>query len=297
MRFRSFDGLRTFIQVAKHVSFTAASNELNLTKGAVSYQINRLESELGFKVFDRQKKGIEITDQGRKLLQIAQSAFDDLERGIEDIRRAESSDITIGMSTYFASRWLSPRLMNFLVEHADIGLRIQPLIDLIDLRKVDIDMAIRWGKGDWSDADTVIELIFPCPAMLSAGIEIYRQIETEGIEVAIARQTLLDDRDDSLAWQDWFRTAGLDMVAGNKNLVIPDPNVRVQAVIDNQGVALNDALINSEVNQGLIKQFREVTLNDYGYYLVYPKKALEQPAVLAFRDWVMQEAVTESVQI
>ncbi len=51
MRFRSFDGLRTFIQVAKHLSFTAASNELNLTKGAVSYQINRLESELGFKVF------------------------------------------------------------------------------------------------------------------------------------------------------------------------------------------------------------------------------------------------------
>jgi DNA-binding transcriptional LysR family regulator len=295
MRFRSFDSLRTFILVAKYLSFTAASNELNLTKGAVSYQINRLESELGFKVFDRQKKGIEITDQGRRLLQIAQSAFDDLERGIEDIRRVDSSDITIGMSTYFASRWLSPRLMNFMVEHTDIGLRIQPLIDLIDLRKVDIDMAIRWGKGDWSDANTITELIFPCPAMLSAGTEVYRQIESEGIEGAIAKQTLLNDRDDSSAWIDWFQAAGLDMITINKKLVIPDPNVRVQAVIDNQGVALNDALVSNEINQGVIRQYSDVRLDEYGYYLVYPQRALEQPAVLAFRDWIMREAETESI--
>ncbi len=292
MRFRSFDGLRTFIQVAKHLSFTAASNELNLTKGAVSYQINRLESELGFKVFERQKKGIEITHQGRKLLQIAQSAFDDLERGIEDIRRAESSDITIGMSTYFASRWLSPRLMNFMAAHSEIGLRIQPLIDLTDLRKVDIDMAIRWGKGDWQGSDNNIELIFACPAILSAGETIFQRIQSDGIEAVVTSATLLNDRDGSLAWQDWFKAAGLDSVAGKNNLVIPDPNVRVQAVIDNQGIALNDRLVKNEVDQGVIKQYDEVTLDDYGYYLVYPHGALEQPALRLFRDWIMHAAAT-----
>ena len=152
-------------------------------------------------------------------------------------------------------------------------------------------MAIRWGKGDWPDTDTITELIFPCPAMLTAGIEVYRQIETEGIEAAIENQTLLDDRDDSSAWKDWFQAAGLDMISGNKNLVIPDPNVRVQAVIDNQGVALNDALVSNEINQEVIRQYSEVSLDEYGYYLVYPMKALEQPAVLAFRDWIMREAV------
>lgn len=73
-------------------------------------------------------------------------------------------------------------------------------------------------------------------------------------------------------------------------LVIPDPNVRVQAVIDNQGVAINDVLVGSEVSQGVLHLYENVVLEDYGYYLVYPEQALEQPAVRAFRDWVIGEA-------
>ena len=294
MKFRSFDNLRAFNRVASHLSFTAAAVELNLTKGAVSYQMTHLEDDLGFKVFHRRKQGIELTEQGRLLLTASRQAYSDLEKAIGDIRKSDSQDITIGMSTYFASRWLSPRLMRFLASHEDIGLRIQPLVDLIDLRRVDIDLAIRWGKGNWKDANTTIERLFPCPAMLTAGIALYDRIKQQGIEVALANMPLLDDRDGSHAWQDWFETAGLPKIDHHKKLVIPDPNVRVQAVIDNQGVALNDALVNNEVKQGLIKQYDAVQLTDYGYYLVYPENALELPALRAFRDWVIGEAVSAS---
>ena len=290
MRFRFFDNLRAFIQVAQHQSFTAASKELNLTKGAVSYQMTHLEDDLGFKVFHRRKKGIELTEQGRLLLTASRQSYSDLEKAISNIRKTDSQDITIGMSTYFASRWLSPRLMRFMASHADVNLRIQPLIDLIDLSEVDIDVAIRWGKGDWQSSNEKVERIFSCPAILSAGMAIYQQIKREGIETTINKVKLFDDRDGSHAWQDWFDKAGFEYVARNNNLVIPDPNVRVQAVIDNQGVALNDALIDSEINQGVIKQYTEVTLDDYGYYLVYPYAALEQPALRSFRDWIMSEA-------
>ena len=74
------------------------------------------------------------------------------------------------------------------------------------------------------------------------------------------------------------------------NLVIPDPNVRVQAVIDGQGIALNDNLIADEIAAGQLSRVSEVELADYGYYLAYAAGALEVPALKAFRDWIVGEA-------
>jgi DNA-binding transcriptional LysR family regulator len=290
MRFRSFDHLRLFNVVARHLSFTTAATELNLTKGAVSYQIRQLEDELGFEVFSRRKRGIELTVNGQKLLFASKAAFNDLESEINHLRQQGSQHITIGMSTYFASRWLSPRLMNFMASHSEIGLRIQPLIDLTDLSVSDIDMAIRWGKGDWSDKDTATELILSCPAKPTAGPIIAEAIEAEGIESALAGQTLLHDLDGSRAWLDWYLAAGLSYPPDRDDLVIPDPNVRVQAVIDNQGIALNDSLVGPELAAALLFQISSVELNDYGYYLVYPEGRLNNPAMKAFRDWIMLEA-------
>lgn len=290
MRFRCFNNLRVFVQVAQHRSFTSAANELKLTKGAVSYKISQLESDLRFKLFDRKKQGIDLTEQGRQLLGISRQAYANLERGIDEIRKSDNQEITIGMSTYFASRWLSPRLMRFMADHPDVNIRIQPLIDLIDLNEVSIDVAIRWGKGDWNHPHEIAELIFPCPAMLCAGKVIFRDIEKKGLEAAIGHVKLIDDRDGSQAWQDWFDKAGIRYRYGNNSLVIPDPNVRVQAVIDNQGVAINDALVSNEISQGVLHLYRGVVLENYGYYLVYPEQALQQSAVRAFRDWIIGEA-------
>ena len=292
MKFRSFDNLRVFNRVASHLSFTAAATELNLTKGAVSYQMTHLEDDLGFKVFHRRKKGIELTEQGRKLLTASRQAYAELEKTINNIRKSDSQDITIGMSTYFASRWLSPRLMRFMASHPEINLRIQPLIDLIDLGEANIDVAIRWGKGDWNRPDEGVERIFACPAMLCAGKSLYQQIEEQGIEATIHNAKLIDDRDGSNVWQDWFNKAGISDVSRHDSLVIPDPNVRVQAVIDNQGLAINDELVKNEKSQGLLHLYEDVVLTEYGYYLVYPQEALERQAVRAFRDWVVQDAMT-----
>lgn len=287
MRFRSFDHLRIFNIVTNHPGFTSAARELNLTKGAVSYQISRLEQDLGFKVFTRHKQGVALTIKGLQLWQVSQTAFKDMESEIQHLRDDGSSNITIGMSTYFASRWLSPRLMTFMALHPEIGLRIQPLINLAEL--TDIDIVIRWGRGDWLEPDMAVELIFQCPAMLTMGAIMQQQVDANGIEAALKNQTLLHDRDDSPAWQDWFEAANLEYAPTRNSLVIPDPNVRVQAVIDNQGVALNDELVAAEVSSQQLFQYRDVTLDDYGYYLVYPKAAINQRAIKAFRDWVMSE--------
>ena len=290
MRFRNYDTLRSFIVVAQYMNMGVAAEKLNLSKGAVSYQIQQLEGELGFRVFSRSKRNLALTGKGAELLEAAQPYFDRLERKIASLRQQNSARITIGMATYFASRWLSPRLMHFITEHPDIGLRIQPLIDLMDLRSNELDLAIRWGKGDWYEEDFEVELIFPCPAMLTASRSTGLRIESEGIEKVISDQTLLHDRDTSEAWANWFSAAGIEWSPGSDDLVIPDPNVRVQAVIDGQGVALYDFLVDDEVAAGRLYQYQPVSLDAYGYYLVYPRGLEPASAIKTFRDWIMQEA-------
>jgi DNA-binding transcriptional LysR family regulator len=293
MRFRQYDNLRSCVVVARHLNMGDAARELNLSKGAVSYQVRQLEAELGFPVFSRSRRNLVLTEQGSDLMQLSGRLFDGLERKVAELRQQDQQRITIGMATYFASRWLSPRLMHFITEHADIGLRIQPLVDLMDLRSNELDLAVRWGKGGWHEPDYEIELIFACPALLTTSAEIGKRIETEGLEQTISSQTLLHDRDGSAAWLDWFAAAQIESSGSSDNLVIPDPNVRVQAVIDGQGIALYDRLVDDEVAAGRLYQYRPVSLADYGYYLVYPRALDRGPAIKTFRDWIVREAHTD----
>ena len=284
MRFQHYDSLRVFAIVARHRSFSAAADVLNRTKGAVSYQIKQLEEALGFSLFERQPRGITLTSEGMELLGVAQSAFETVEQKISTLQRQENQALTIGMSTYFASRWLSSRLMQFMSSHPDIRLRVQPMVDLLDLKGEGIDLAIRWGRGEWRDM--LIEPFLPCPAWPTGNAAAAALVAELGAEAAFRRLTLLRDRRDSNAWSEWFDAASLTYEGESDTLIIPDPNVRVQAVIDGQGVALNDALLQPEIDAGQLFRLSETALDDYGYYLAYPPEALENRNVLDFIAWL-----------
>lgn len=288
MRFRSFDRLRLFTIVARHDSFSAAAEEVNLTKGAVSYQMQRLEDAIGCPLFHREPRGIVLTGMGRELYRIARASFDDMERHIAAMKSPRGRTVTIGISTYLASRWLSSRLMTFMEDHAEIRLRLQPMIDLVDLQDSDVDLAIRWGKGQWSDLE--VERLFSCPAFPTGAPVFAEEIVRDGIESVLARSTLFQDRDGSSAWEDWHRAAGLRYHKHDDLLTIPDPNVRVQAVIDGQGIALNDALVASEIEDGRLVRLSPVELGDYGYFVVYPQKSLDDTQVAAFVAWLRLQA-------
>jgi len=286
MKFRSYDKLRLFGTVSRHGSFSSASEELNLTKGAVSHQIRLLESELGFLLFRRLPRGVELTDSGRDLLATSQSAFDTINHRIEELRRVGSRTLTIGLTTYLASRWLSPRLMDFMRLHPDIKLRFQPMIDLLDIKNEGVDLTIRWGYGQWTDVAS--EQLFSCPAWPCGNKEAYELVQEQGIEKALESFILLRDREDSHAWSHWHAAAAIPYWKRSDTLIIPDPNVRVQAVIDGQGIALNDDLVKAEIEAGKLYRLSPAELDDYGYYLAYPAGAMANPDTRAFCDWLRQ---------
>jgi DNA-binding transcriptional LysR family regulator len=288
MSFRYYDNLRVFNVISGHDSFSSAAEELHLTKGAISHQIKLLEMELGFPLFLRHPRGISLTVKGKELLATTQISFDNIEQKIRSLRQADVRTLTIGVTTYFASRWLSPRLMDFMRMYPDIRLRVQPMVDLTNLKGEGIDLAIRWGNGKWDDV--AIQPLFICPAWPAGNLDALNRMQGNDIEKAFEGFTLLRDHDDSTAWSEWYAAVGLPYQRHADTLIIPDPNVRVQAVIDGQGVALNDELVEAEITAGKLHRLSNIELSDFGYFLAFPAGAMSNPDIEAFASWIKRKA-------
>lgn len=284
MKARALEALRNFVAIAGQLSLSKAAEELCITKGALSHQIKRLEDELGFDVFKRHPRGIKLTPKGSELLDVAENAFGLIEGKIAQLQGVSDRTLTIGVTTYFASRWLSPRLMSFMQNHPDIRLLIQPMIDLANFAGEDVDIAIRWGRGNWTDCE--VEELFLCPAWPAGNREALTFVEEVGLEKAFAEFTLLRDRKDSNAWSEWYTLSGFQNLIRRDTLIIPDPNVRVQAVYDGQGVAFFDDLISDELENERLFRLSTRALEDYGYFLAYQNTAQQREEVVKFVQWI-----------
>jgi len=287
MHYRIYQPLRLFVHVAQNMSLSKTARSRNMTKGAVSYQIKQLEQQLGFDVFTRQSGGVVLTRKGAELFHAMSNLFEQAERHIERLTDPEEDFLTIGMTTYFASRWLTPRLMTFTSAHPDVRLRIQPTMSVVDLNKENIDLAIQWGDGNWKGV--IVEPLFLCPAFATAGKKTMEKIKTSGLDELLDHTALLHDFDQSVSWEKWMTKAKLPLSSQSSSLVIPDPNVRVEAVINDQGIALNDALVDPEISRGAIFQISDTRLEEFGYFLTYLPNTAETEAFNHFRAWLFEE--------
>ncbi len=284
--FRHHDSLRLFVEVAQCSSFSEAADRLHMTKGAISYQIRVLETDLGCALFTRAARGVALTQAGRQLRDASATLYRNIEAELKVLRSGDRQSLTIGMSSYFASRWLSPRLMTFMQMHPNIQLRIQPMTQLFKLEDQGVDIAIRWGNGAWDDVD--IMPFMPLPAWPVGNAAAAERVRLVGLERAFGEFTLLRDHDGSNAWSDWFDAARLPHQSRKDTLIIPDPNVRVQAVINGQGIALNDDLVARELADGNLFRLSEFELAEYGYFLARPRVATDNRNVDAFVAWLKQ---------
>jgi len=286
MRFRSYDILKSFDVVATNLSITKAAEALNQSKGAISYQINKLETELGFYLFERTKSKLVLTEAGRRLWHVSQTALNQIDQEINALRSFATDSVSVGVLTYFSSHWLSPRLTQFFESNAGISLRMVPLNSIDMLDSAGVDMAILWGTKEWQNYSS--ELLLPAPAFPTANYSIAQHAKEVGIAEAIQKFPLLGDSSGNDAWKAWYQAAGMDYVQSFPNLTMLDSNSRVQAVIDGQGIALWDDLISPEIDAGLLYPLSDIKLENAGYYVVFPKDELSDSAKV-FLDWLKKQ--------
>lgn len=288
--FPSLPALRVFAAAGRHLSFTLAATELNVTPAAVSHQIRALEEQLGVALFERSTRRLALTAAGRQLLPPAAEAFEMLARALADVRRGEAV-LTVTTTPSFGARWLAPRLGRFVEKHPRIEVSIRHTKVSLDLAREGIDAALRWGRGSWPGLEA--ELIGPSAHAPMATPEYAEKFALRGPS-DLARAKLLHDdcRED---WEDWMLRAGLDPAPARSGQVFDDSNAMIQATLAGQGVGLlSPALVQADLDSGRLVQVADLPPEEgYGYYLVTTPATTGTRKVAAFRAFLHAEAKRE----
>ncbi|WP_054955115.1 LysR family transcriptional regulator [Paenibacillus dakarensis] len=117
---------RIFLVTARYLNLTKAAKELHITQPSVSYAIKQMEAALGLKLFYRQSKGVELTEEGRALLHYVEQSFgllDSAQKHLENLKQLNEGEIRIGASDSLIKHLLLPHLNTFHQNHP--GIRIQ----------------------------------------------------------------------------------------------------------------------------------------------------------------------------
>jgi len=203
-RLPQLNALKAFEAAARHISFTRAAEELCVTQGAVSHQVKALESELGVKLFNRERQRLIITDAGRDYLAVVREAFDRIAMGTERlVQRQSSGMLTVSTSPDFAAKWLVHRLGRFAEVHPEIDLRVSGTLHHVDFAREDVDIAVRHGDGHWPGLHVTqlcTEYLF---AVCSPALALSLKQPSDVLKLPLLH---LDDR---TAWSEWFNAAGV----------------------------------------------------------------------------------------
>ena len=287
MDYIPLNAIRAFEAAARHLSFSAAGEELHVTHPAISHQIRRLEEWLGVSLFHRDARKVRLTEAGVILQASASAALAELGATCRRIRRnAGQETLSVGCIPSIASRWLVPRLPAFTASHPDIGMRVAYAKAEDRLGDGDNDVLITLG-ADPTPGVTSLKLFSRlnrpvCSPHYLAGREHLRK--PEGIAVA----DLLHD-ENRQGWSEWFAEAGLAKVDVGNGPVFADFNILATAVIAGHGVALCPIdVFRDELKRGDLVVLSDISTNrDKGYFLTMA--ADTSPAALTFADWFRRE--------
>jgi len=287
--------LRAFEVAARLASFTRAARELNVTPAAVSHQIRGLENYLGVTLFKRTTRRLELTEHGQLAAEELREGFERLAHGVEQLRgRGRLASISVSVTTAFATRWLVPRLGAFSVRWPGVDVKLRAGGQPTDFDVDEIDFAIRLGRGGFAGAVAVPlleERVVPLASPAFIRAHALRRAAD------LAKVPLLHD--DSMrrvgrpmGWPLWRKTARIRNLDVSRGMHFDDGHLVLQAAAAGYGVALGRltyALEDLDA-QRLKVPFGPSLEPDLKYYLLVAETRAEEPAIRAFRAWLIDEA-------
>jgi LysR family transcriptional regulator, glycine cleavage system transcriptional activator len=295
-RIPSLDALRIFVVAARHLSFTAAASELNLTQSAVSHRIRGLEDELELPLFKRLTRGLELTPQGRALSRKIDHPIGEIDRSIVELARSDDTGpLKVTMLPSVASHWLIPRLPRIRSRHPNLEVQVIADPRLLDLRAEGIDLAVRFCRtphASYAVTRLMGDRVFPvcAPDLLK------KCGPVESIDALLALPLLHDsatngDGSDSdwRTWLDRLDRRDADCHAGQH---FSEAGMLIDAAVLGLGVALARAsLVAHQLASGaLVCPLRLAAPTAFTYYLLGLPETVERPKIAVFCGLLVAEA-------
>ncbi|KEY57117.1 LysR substrate-binding domain-containing protein [Serratia sp. DD3] len=285
----SLTALRAFEAAARLGSFKKAAEELAVTATAISHRIRVLEEYLEHPLFLRKVRAVELTQNGEALFTAVHSSFETIALAIERIRKPSRSLVTLSTTPAFATKWLVPRLADFHEAHPDIDLHIHASNTPVDLNAGTIDLAIRYGQGQYGGVISTLLLEDNFAPVASKMLQTTTNQDVSKwplIHFDWHRPLPVD-----LTWAEWARATGRkpsDLSAGSR---YSEESHAIQATIAGQGVALLSLLlIEEELRLGVLEIVGEPALKGMSYHLLKSNQRPASEAIATVENWLLRVA-------
>lgn len=275
--------LRAFESSARHLSFTRAAGELNLTQSAVSQHVRNLEVRLGRELFVRKARSLELTESGANYLPIIREAFDIIANGTRAFTGDRGRHLIIQCNLAFSVFWLTPRLARLREKYPWIVLNIITPIWDPERSAAQVALEIRFGRSaDMSASAQRItnDRFYPvCALDMNEG------------KPDLDRAALFDVAGVTGSWDAWYSTQGRQFTRNNainrgSTFIIP-----ITAALYGAGIAMaHDSLVDGLISEGrLVAPFDHKPPLSEGYFLLPPAAHAQTPATRDFTDWLWTE--------
>ena len=284
------NALRAFEASARHLSFTRAGEELNVTQTAVAAQVKNLEARLGAPLFRRLPRGLALTDEGAALLPMLSDSFGRIATMLDRFQHGRYREpLTVGAVGTFAVGWLLPRLESFERKHPFVDLRLLTHNNRVEVAAEGLDYAIRFGDGAWHGM--AAEPLFEAPLSPVCTPALASRLTTPD---ELARQPLLRSyRSDE--WSRWFSAAGVSEAPLLRGPIFDSSLALASAAAQGAGIALLPIrLFEHEFMQRRLVQPFAIEVGAGRYWLTRLQSRTASPAMLEFRAWLLAEAASGS---
>lgn len=273
--------MNDFEAAARHGSFQKAAAELLKTPAAVSMQIKQLESVIGFALFTRHARGVELTERGRELAATVSGSLARIEDKIRQLQRSDPDSVVRVTSTHsFSIKWLAPRLPNLVQCRSELDVRIMASDDVVDVERGDCDIAIRYSAepvGERLFADWLVPVVSPATRCST-------------LEEAMRLPLLLEG--DTSLWETFLeQQKPRDLAFSTAARRYSHSGLLVQAACAASGIALAPFSIASEdIRQGRLMILPCAPLRATREFYIVTRSSAVGPAVSAFLEWIRTEA-------
>lgn len=288
--------LISFEAAARHESFTRAAEELSLTQGAICRQIASLEEFLSVELFRRSRRGVKLTEAGLSYSRRVATQLDAVERDTLSVMGQQGTNvIELAVVPTFGTQWLLPRLKDFQLQHPEVTVNLTNRTRPFLFADTEFDGAIYFGDADWSGTESHRLMgENPMPVCSPALLGDRKQLTAQ----AIAELPLLQQTTRPYAWRQWFNSQQLniprDMTGPRYELF----SMLAQAAMHDMGVALIPPfLIQRELAEKRLVVANPQALSSIkAYYLMIPERKVESASLKAFRDWLVNQARSYSLE-
>jgi LysR family glycine cleavage system transcriptional activator len=280
--------LRVFEVAARHLSLSAAAQELNVSTAAVSQQVRLLEQRLGAPLFVRHARGLRLTRAGEALVPACRDCFGRLDAALAELfGKRGKNQLVVRVAFGFARQWLLGKLATFSMQQPDLRLRVIASVWAGEPLDSSIDVDIRIASGPVPALEShqlTRDEIFPVcsPRLLARGPRLRNPSE-------LYSHTLLATIGFAQGWRHWFQAARLKDSPPAAALEFDSMRLALETASLGQGVALaRTSYADDLLRTRQLKRLFDVRLpaTDNLYLTVARGTPANSPAGM-FRDWMV----------